>query len=76
MNNGKCRSCGAAIIWCPSQQGKLAPIDAESAVDGNIRILADGSYEVMTDIELMAWEGSKHKNYFATCPQSKQWKKT
>lgn len=38
MNIGKCRSCGASLIWCETATGKKMPIDAESSEDGNVQL--------------------------------------
>ncbi len=28
-NEGRCRSCGATVMWCWTQNGKKAPIDRD-----------------------------------------------
>jgi hypothetical protein len=38
--NDTCRSCGTAIVWLPNERtNKMAPIEAESRVDGNVVLL-------------------------------------
>lgn len=36
----KCRSCGAEIYWAKTEAGKLMPVDAEPAEDGNCVLYA------------------------------------
>ena len=66
----QCKSCGAAIKWAKTKEGKAMPIDPNPTRDGNVRLLADGTCEVMILTEAMLWDGPKYKSHFATCPNS------
>lgn len=57
---GRCRSCQAPILWVVLQSGKRAPLDKATTV--------------VFDEEGVSFTG--HLNHFATCPQSKEWKKS
>jgi hypothetical protein len=69
-----CRSCGALVIWCTTTNGNPAPIDAEPAPDGNVRLEPrDGRgplARVLTKAELAGTSFGAtglRKNHFATC---------
>lgn len=72
-----CRSCGAAVIWCQTESGKMTPIDAVASEGGNvvIRPAFDASEapiaHVLTAPELArpALE-ARHMPHFATCPNA------
>lgn len=63
-----CKSCGAVFGWYRTKSGKAMPVDPDAVADGNVRLLADGTAEVMSDTERMIWDGPKYKSHFATCP--------
>ena len=58
-----CRSCNAEIIWMKTSKGKTAPVNADSVDEEDRR-----------DPNTI-FDPKKHMNHFATCPQSKQWRK-
>ncbi len=77
-NQQTCRSCGAPVLWRKHQRtGKPAPIDAEPNPDGNVVLLGEERYYVLSPKERETWtsrvEGSLHTNHFQTCPQQKLW---
>lgn len=71
-----CRDCGASIIWCVSENGRRAPVNADPVTDGNVFIyLQDGEpiAQVLTKekraraVELGTQLRTSH---FATCPNA------
>lgn len=54
-NTGKCRSCGAAIIWVLTPKGKRMPLDAEVRARG---VTLEG---IVTDVR---------SSHFETCPDA------
>lgn len=74
MEQAKCKSCGAAILWLTNKQtGRLGPIDADSSADGNC--LIDGDTYSVVPKGLFTAEGPRHMNHFATCPNARSHKK-
>jgi len=84
INLSKCNSCGADIIWAVSREGNRMPINPDPVVNGNV-ILTERSgnqppiatvlKKSQQDDLLLALE-PRYVSHFATCPQSKQWRKT
>lgn len=62
-----CRSCGAAIIWAKTINGKAIPLDAEPVAGGNVSLHGGVCRIVGEDI-------GTHVSHFATCPHSKRWR--
>lgn len=78
MDTGKCRSCGAAIIWSKTvATGKAVPLDAEPHEDGNIGLVPAGAMVLPKEmVELGKKIGSKrYRSHFATCPNASQHRK-
>ncbi len=73
MDTQKCRSCGAAILWCKTEKGKAMPVDAEPSENGNLIISGEictvvKPSEVLPGIPLFT-------SHFATCKQAASWRK-
>lgn len=64
MKFDKCRSCKALIVWLPTKAGKSMPVDAGERSD--VWHAAEPG---------LLYDPKVHKSHFATCPDSKQWKK-
>jgi hypothetical protein len=54
-----CKSCGAKIVWMRTVAGKFIPVDADTVQEGDVKFIPI----------------SRHVSHFATCPQSKKWRK-
>lgn len=80
MASSACRSCGAPVFWLLTERGKRIPIDDEPVEDGNIVIRWDWdkgenvAHYVGKDEEIGSDE-ERYVSHFATCPQSKNWRK-
>lgn len=61
----KCRSCGAAIIWCVTGNGKKMPIDARPTDTGNLVLEGTEPTAVYVDPGT-----GTHTSHFATCPNA------
>lgn len=86
MGEGKCRSCGAAVIWAPlAATGGLMPLDVQTELapapklvayndeTGLARVLGKGDVR-----EALLHAGPNvtfHQSHFATCPQAREWRR-
>jgi hypothetical protein len=65
----ECRSCGAAIVWAITEEGKRAPFDAEPIdMRGTFALV-----EFMDPERVEAQSSSRDRRYrshFATCPNA------
>lgn len=82
----KCRSCGAAIRWAHTANGRTMPIDAEPTPDGNVTytgrpvtndrgvtrpgVRVEGTAPLFDDGE------PRYTSHFATCPHADDWRKS
>ena len=80
-----CRSCGERIIWTVTENGKRMPVDALPREDGNILLTEypDGYIEaayvqssLFEEFDQDAPEPRRYVSHFATCAQSKEWRKS
>lgn len=61
--------CGAQIIFRHHvKTGKPAPIESVPSPHGNIRILPQGQYEVLSGEPLAQATEPLYINHYATCP--------
>ena len=76
MRLEKCRSCRAWIFWAKNEKsGKPMPIDHTPVAGGNL-VVSDttkGVFARHDDTPLIP--GPKYVSHFATCPQSRAWRK-
>ncbi len=68
QNKGTCRSCGAPITWAETTQGKRIPFDGEI-----VAVRSAGSPLAGRVIQYVDTEVTKP--HFATCPDSKDWRR-
>ncbi len=75
--NEPCRSCGAALIWAVTEQGKRMPLDAEPSEKGNILLEGDKAvYVGKARIEKVREAGKPlYLSHFATRPNAKSHQK-
>ena len=75
METGKCRSCGAAVLWVRTAAGHLQILDAEPNEKGNVAI-KDGVAHVMRgDLFEEMMDGPRYLDHNATCPKAAAWRK-
>lgn len=69
MRPGKCRSCGAPVLWVVmAPSGKWNPLDEAPRADGNV-IEEGGRARIATAED----QGSvRYASHFATCPNAGQ----
>ena len=72
-----CKSCGARIIWCETEQGKRMPVDELPTTVGNVCVYESGGHGYMcralTKDEISTWtveDGALYTSHFATCPNA------
>lgn len=73
---GRCRSCGAPILWATTASGRKMPVDAEPVADGTL-VLRERDGEVFVVVAANAESnvvGPRHRAHFATCPDAESWR--
>lgn len=76
----KCRSCGAAIIWSETKNGRLIPLDAVSSLAG-LFFVSPGGHAVHVDAKgefaesCRANSSKRYTSHFATCPNAAEHRK-
>lgn len=60
----QCRSCGAEIMWVVTSKGKRMPIDFDEDLK-----------HLYVDKQLPEFDDDCMVSHFATCPQSRKWRK-
>lgn len=65
MKPGRCSSCGAEILWSPTDKGKNAPLDP---IPVQVMFVDTGTQVV--------YARRAYVNHFATCPSAGQHRKT
>jgi hypothetical protein len=68
----KCSSCGAAILWLITENGKRMCVDAEPSTLGTIINNSDGTCRTVKKDEQGMFDGTRHVTHWATCPNAKQ----
>lgn len=76
----RCRSCNAAVVWAHTEKGKAMPLDPEPRPDGNIRMQTEAGeqiayYDKKSETESLFDTGPRYVSHFATCPESREWRK-
>lgn len=60
-----CR-CGTEFVFRKHETNPtLAPIETEPAENGNVAVLPDGRYRIVT--KASPYEGVRYRSHFATC---------
>ncbi|HAM56177.1 MAG TPA: hypothetical protein DCQ64_12545 [Candidatus Rokubacteria bacterium] len=70
MSSGKCKGCGAPILWATTRNGKPIPLDRDPDPKGNI-VLAGPLARLFTADDAGA---TRYMPHHATCPKAKQFK--
>jgi hypothetical protein len=67
----KCRSCGAAVIWCETKKGKRMPLDAEPCEAGTFTLGAEGV------AVYQKWQPERllYQSHYSSCPNAAQHRK-
>lgn len=83
MRIGKCRGCGAPIVWIGTPGGKAMPCDANPVV---YRERAGASGKIVTpngevlscdlDVDSDEATGIGYVSHFSTCPQAKKFRRS
>lgn len=61
-----CR-CGTLFVQRPHHKsGKHSPICVDADPNGNVEVLADGSYRIIPKGE--PYDGARYLNHFVNCP--------
>lgn len=83
MRRGKCRGCGASIVWIQTSAGRSMPCDAEPV---SYREKAGAPGKIVTpngmvlscelDVQPEEATGVGYVSHFATCPQAGKFRRT
>jgi hypothetical protein len=77
LNHGKCRSCGAAVIWAHTTAGKKSPFVVD--LDGTFTIengVARHAGPPPKQLELGGTPAEpRYKSHFADCADAPTWRK-
>jgi hypothetical protein len=72
-----CDSCGAPIVWRRTIHGTNIPLDAHPE-SGRPLVVEDGNLILVEASRIVRYVKAgqgRHRTHFATCPDSKQWRK-
>lgn len=69
MQESRCRSCGANVLWVGRTILDAVPVD-----NGNIEII-DGVIHVASKLLPLSADRPRYVSHFSTCPQAKEWRK-
>lgn len=82
MRSGKCRGCGARIVWIKTIGGKAMPCDADPVAykekAGAPGKIVTPSGEVLScDLDVLSKEatGIGYVSHFSTCPQAQRFRR-
>lgn len=70
--HGRCRSCGAAILWARTLRGRPIPLDAEESFEGG------GTMLFTVDAQGVARRsitGTGRRSHFSSCPDADRWRR-
>lgn len=77
MTTSKCKSCGAAIVWCRTPGGRKMPVDAEPVANGNLCLQGDGvPVAAVVSLPNEPTTQPRYLSHFVTCPQHAEWRKS
>ena len=74
-SNGRCRSCGAPVIWVTTSEGKSMPVDPDIEHGGNVYLQAMGNGEIYAVVGKPSAEERGRLSHFATCPHAEKWRR-
>lgn len=67
----KCRSCGAPVEWCVTENGKRMPVDAEPVEDGNLVVEMQLGPSLARAYDPARDAGkARFRSHFSTCPNA------
>ena len=74
----RCRSCKAPIMWAITEKNRRIPLDPQPCADGNILLQFRGNFLLplaTVHFAVQLDNPQRFKSHFATCPNSKQWRR-
>lgn len=75
----KCKSCGAEIIWVPTESGKMMPCDAKPISyreddNGSLTLVTSDGRVIKAKADATS-DTFGYISHFATCPSANEWRK-
>lgn len=75
MNQNKCTSCNAKIIWADTVKGRRIPLDAQPVDDGNMTLDYSRGHDYPPLARVVSAQAPPrtmilYKSHFATCPNA------
>lgn len=68
MRDGRCRSCGAAIVWGKTANGKAMPLDAKPERLFVLKSADDPDCQDVVQVPT-------YRSHFATCPDADKFRR-
>lgn len=88
MTPATCRSCRGPVVWVETEAtdtkpGRRMPLDADPddrtralrVDDGNLVLTANTTGAGVPIVRYVSTGTGMHRSHFATCPQSKSWRR-
>lgn len=79
MKTDTCRACSAPLIWCVTDRGARAPMNAtpDPTVAAGFALREDGAHVVATWVRREhVGDRPLHTSHFADCPAAKSFRRT
>ena len=75
----KCKSCGATIIWIPTESGKNIPCDPKPIPykedsSGSLTLVTNDGRVIRARMDITS-DALGYVSHFATCPDAKSWRR-
>jgi len=68
--SARCKSCGAAIRWAQTENGRAIPLDADPVAGGNIELTTvTNRHGAVVEVARISQDG-EWQSHFVSCPQA------
>lgn len=79
---GRCKGCGAQIIWIETLAGKMMPCDAyliqyRVVPGGSLKVINEAGAVISAEVEqsVNKMDGVGYASHFSTCPMASKFRK-
>lgn len=70
----RCKSCGVALVWAKTIDGRTMPLNASPDPTGNIELVG-GLVKVLRKTDPPPAPENRYLAHFATCPAAQRFRK-
>jgi len=74
MTLGKCKGCGAVIVWTQTAAGKWIPLDEQPRPDGNYVVQSGVAIALKAGDMKLITSSDRYFSHFVTCPVAASFK--